>query len=117
METETRRKIPKILKDTVSHRQRYGCCCCLSKETDKKVFHHILAWSIGKDHINSTNLVLMCERCHRAFHLGNFETIQSVYEYAWYLQHGKLPENKDIQEIATEVEKTLRRISLGEEDV
>jgi len=106
-----RKKIPQSIKDVVYNRQGGNCACCLEKGL---FFHHLLAYSIKKEHYVS-NLFLLCKNHHNLFHLGNPETFQSLYEYAWYLQNGKLPEEKDLSEISQEVFDYLNSLSFLED--
>jgi hypothetical protein len=98
------RKIPEFIKNDVKLRQKGLCACCLNAG---RHYHHVRAWSITNNHIGSKNIILLCEEHHKLFHLGNPDTFQAIYEYAWYLIHNKLPEEKDLSEIANEVAKAL----------
>ena len=93
-----RKKLPRILKEAVRERQKGKCVCCLNPGQH---FHHLLAYSLCQEH-HINNIFLLCKKHHNLFHLGDPETFQSVYEYAWYVQNGKLPENKDLIEISQE---------------
>ena len=100
-----RKKIPKALKESVKERQKGRCVACLEMG---RHYHHVLAFSLSGEHLDSKNIVLLCKDHHIAFHLGDPETFQAIYEYAWYLRFNKIPEEKDIVDIANEVLKTLK---------
>ncbi|HUS50929.1 MAG TPA: hypothetical protein VMZ91_12245 [Candidatus Paceibacterota bacterium] len=100
-----RKKIPQSIKNAVYIRQNGFCACCLNRGVH---LHHILAYSLTLGHINVKNIMLLCENHHKLFHLGDPETFQSIYEYAWYLQYHHLPEEKDLSEISEEVNKLIK---------
>ena len=102
-----RQNIPQILKDFVRQRENGNCSLCLNSPDH---FHHIVAYSIDKEIIHAHNIILLCKEHHRLFHLGDPETYQAVYEYAWYLQHGAMPEGKDLLEISSLVTENLKTL-------
>ena len=101
-----RKNIPKYLKDFVRQRENGNCSICINGRPDH--FHHIVAYSIDKTIMHAHNIILLCEEHHKLFHLGDPETYQMVYEYAWYLQHREMPEEKDLLEISTLVSENLK---------
>lgn len=65
--------------------KRFDGKCCNCKSTENLVIHHAVPISRGgSDEI--TNLVLICDRCHRAFHYG-----QNVVKYRTGLHMGGRP--------------------------
>lgn len=104
---KNRKKIPNQIKETVRYRQRSRCACCFELGEH---FHHVLANSrIFGEHLGANNIILLCKKHHELFHLGDPETYQMVYEYAWYIVHGYLPEGKDTQTISEEVYEYLKK--------
>lgn len=101
-----RQNIPKYLKDFVRQREDGKCSICINGRGDH--FHHIVAYSIDKEIIHAHNIILLCEEHHKLFHLGDPKTFQSVYEYAWFLKNGKLPENIDLMTISEQVHEAIR---------
>jgi len=102
-----RKKIPKEIKEVVKIRQNCKCACCLDFGRE---YHHVIATSrIFGEYINSKNVVLLCKKHHKLFHLGDPETYQTVYEYVWYIIYGYLPENKDLTSITEEVFSKLKK--------
>jgi len=96
-----RKKIPKVIKDAVRSRQNKRCAVCLNYG---RHFHHVIAVAIDKtQELNYYNIMMLCKYHHKLFHLGDPATIQSVYEYAYYVQMGELPEEMDLIEICEEV--------------
>jgi len=102
-----KQNIPQILKDFVRQRENGNCSLCLRRPDH---FHHIVAYSIDKTIIHAHNIVLLCEEHHKLFHLGDPDTFQAVYEYAWFLQYGSMPEEKDLLEISTIVSENLKAL-------
>jgi hypothetical protein len=98
------RSIPKIVKDVVYSRQKGKCACCMDSGAE---YHHILPYSI-ENISKATNIVLLCNYHHNLFHLGDIETIESVFEYGYYLNYLELPENKIIEQIAFECIEKIR---------
>jgi hypothetical protein len=101
-----RKKIPKEVKNIVRERQKGRCAICLDYGRE---YHHLLAYCLQKKH-HVSNIFLLCKKHHNLFHLGDYDTIQSLYEYAWYVINGKLPEQKDISDISKEVYNKLLSI-------
>jgi len=96
-----RKKIPKMLKDYIRSRQNGKCACCLERGVS---FHHIIAFGINSDNeLHHRNIIMLCQKHHILFHQGDPETYQSVYEYAWYIQNGKLPSDTDLMTISRQV--------------
>lgn len=88
-----RKKIPRIVKNFVSERQNYGCAICPNR-LGLKHYHHVdpvFFKTENKDSCN--NIILLCIDCHMKLHLADPETCMKVYEYAYYLQTGGLPED------------------------
>ena len=101
MDNKNRKKIPKTIKDAVYNRQNGLCACCVNRA---KELHHVVAFSLLDEEIfRCKNFIYLCEEHHTLFHVGDPETIQTVYEYAWFLENGKMPEEKDLVDIAKEV--------------
>jgi len=89
MEKKSRRKIPKQIKDSVRHRQGGSCAVCL---LPGRHFHHILAYSLQKEH-RANNIMMLCLKHHKLLHLADPETCMQVYEYGYYINTGKLPDD------------------------
>lgn len=102
---KTKQKIPKLIKDFVREREGGKCSICLNRGDH---FHHLVAHSIDSEIVHAHNIMLLCEEHHQLFHLGDPDTFHAVYEYGWYLQHQKMPEEKDLSEIATVVSENLK---------
>jgi len=101
-----RKGIPNYVKNFVRERQKERCCCCNDLGVD---FHHVYAASLADgEFINAYNVVFLCEKHHRLFHLGDPETFKMVHEYAWYIIFRKLPEEKTTDEIAEEVKEYFK---------
>jgi hypothetical protein len=104
-----RKKIPKIIKEAVFSRQKGKCVCCMERGCH---YHHLLAYSILEMN-DVNNVFLLCKKHHLLFHLGDPETYQAIYEYAWYIHFLKLPEEKDLAEISKEVMEILNEKYYG----
>jgi len=103
---DERKKLPKVLKDAVRSRQKHRCAACFNLG---RHFHHVVARAIDESQeLNYYNIIMLCKDHHKLFHLGDPETIQTIYEYAWYVQTGKLPEHMDLMEISKQVHKFIR---------
>ena len=105
-----RKKIPKFIKEIVYTRQNGLCACCTKRA---KQLHHIVAFCISKDQgiLKSKDFIYLCNKHHELFHAGDPDTYQCIYEYAWYLQKGSMPEQKDLHEICSEVHKNIHKNS------
>ncbi len=103
-----RQLISKAVKDSVRHRQKGKCVCCIEKGTS---FHHVYAVAFCKNKIHSfdKNIVLLCKHHHDLFHLGDPDTFQCIYEYVWYLYYGTIPEYKDIMNISNKVLDLIKK--------
>ena len=101
-----RKKLPIALKEAVRFRQNNRCAVCLNMG---RHFHHIVAVGIDDtQQRNYQNIMMLCEDHHLLFHQGDPETYESIYEYAWYIQNGKMPHNIDLSTISQDVHEKIR---------
>lgn len=95
-----RLKINNTIKEFVRIRQRNRCACCM--ELGKEI-HHVVPVALNGNN-SPNNLVLLCEKHHELYHLGDLETIFSVLEYKYYLENAKFPEkNEDLIELSEKI--------------
>ena len=99
------RNIPKCIKNEVYNRQDGKCVCCMDYGRE---YHHLFAYSLNKEH-TAKNIFLLCKNHHKLFHLGDPETYQCIYEYAYYLHKGELPEDPHSILTAEEVIELIKK--------
>ena len=60
------------VREYVFFRDRHTCAHCKGKSKDKILnVHHIVSRRVGGD--SPSNLITLCETCHKAYHRGEFE--------------------------------------------
>jgi len=107
-----RKKIPKVVKDIVWERQNGKCAVCMDYGRER---HHIDPVALnGKNSVR--NLILLCSKHHKMLHLADPDVCMSVFEYAYYLQKGKLPDDPYSLITAREVIETIKNDYIGEVD-
>ena len=84
-----RKKLPGHLKDFIRHKQKGRCAICISRGDE---FHHIHPVFLSGEN-TWKNVILLCYEHHKLVHLAHPETCMSVFEYAYYLHKGDLPDN------------------------
>lgn len=76
-------------------------------------FHHILAVGSFGDSDTAyyniaNNIILLCKEHHKKFHLVEQDTVEQVYEYAYWIIEGALPERIDHSDVMRLVTERVR---------
>ena len=91
------RYIPVSIKNDIRIKQGNKCACCLKTIEE---FHHVNP--VAREGKNfGSNIVGLCKHHHKNIHLGDLDTILSLYEYIYYKMFGKPCSDpiNDLQEI------------------
>jgi len=56
----------------------------------------------------NNNIILLCIECHKLLHLADPETCMKIFEYGYYINTGKMPDNPYSLVTAQEVLDMIR---------